>query len=132
MLRLVTPVSLTICRPREDVELDGYRFRADSQRFAFLAVANRDPDVITDPHRSTWTARRTILPSAPARTSASARRARLHAEIALTTLVGRLPGLRLNGAPVWRGFLPLHELEHLRSPGTPCKLESPALLQWLS
>jgi cytochrome P450 len=39
--------------------------------------------------------------------------ARLHGEIALTTLLSKLPGLRLAREPVQRGFVPLHELEHL-------------------
>jgi len=39
--------------------------------------------------------------------------ARLHGEIALTTLLARLPGLRLAGDPAWRSFLPLHKLEYL-------------------
>jgi hypothetical protein len=28
-------------------------------------------------------------------------------------ILRRLPGLRLPAPPVWRGFVPLHELEHL-------------------
>jgi cytochrome P450 len=40
--------------------------------------------------------------------------ARLHGEIALSTLLARLPGLRLDGQPEWRGSIPLHELERLQ------------------
>jgi len=39
--------------------------------------------------------------------------ARLHGEIAIRTLLDRLPDLRLDGEPIWRGSLPLRELEHL-------------------
>ena len=34
-------------------------------------------------------------------------------EGALTEILRRLPGLRVVGPPLWRGFVPLHELEHL-------------------
>src|SRR5262249_51241769 len=51
MLRVVSPVSLTVCRPREDVQLDGYRFDSGVSRFAFLAAANRDEDVFPMPDR---------------------------------------------------------------------------------
>jgi pimeloyl-[acyl-carrier protein] synthase len=114
MLRLVTPVTLAVCRPRETVDLEGYRFHADVPRFAFLAAANRDPAVFPDPDRFD-------IDRAPAHLAFSAGThyclgaplARLHGEIALTTLLARLPGLRLAGDPAWRGFVPLHELEHL-------------------
>src|SRR5262249_24921801 len=39
--------------------------------------------------------------------------ARLHGEIAIGTLLARLPYLRLDGRPEWRGSLPLRELEYL-------------------
>ena len=34
-------------------------------------------------------------------------------EIAINTLLGRLPHLRLDGEPEWRGSFPLRELERL-------------------
>ena len=114
MLRLVTPVTLAVCRPREDVEVDGYRFEEGVSRLVFLAAANRDPDVFADPGRfDPERAPRHLAFSAGAHYCLGAPLARLHAEIALTTLLGRLPGLRLSGDPVRRGFVPLHELEHL-------------------
>jgi cytochrome P450 len=114
MLRLVTPVTLAICSPREDVALDGYRFHAEVPRFAFLAAANRDRAVFTEPDRfDIDRAPGHLAFSAGAHFCLGAPLARLHGEIALTTLLARLPGLRPAGDPGWRGFVPLHELEHL-------------------
>jgi cytochrome P450 len=114
MLRLVTPVTLAMCRPRESVERDGYRFQAEVPRFAFLAAANRDPAVFSNPDSfDIDRAPRHLAFRAGAHFCLGAPLARLHGEIALTTLLARLPGLRLAGDPDWRGFVPLHELEHL-------------------
>jgi cytochrome P450 len=114
MLRLVTPVTLAICRPREDVSLDGYRFQAEVPRFAFLAAANRDPAVFPEPDRfDIDRAAGHLAFSSGAHFCLGAPLARLHGEVALTTLLARLPGLRPAGDPDWRGFVPLHELEHL-------------------
>jgi pimeloyl-[acyl-carrier protein] synthase len=114
MLRLVTPVTLAICSPREDVTLAGYRFQAEVPRFAFLAAANRDHAVFPEPGRFDIDRDPGHLAfSAGSHFCLGAPLARLHGEIALTTLLARLPGLRAAGDPDWRGFVPLHELEHL-------------------
>jgi cytochrome P450 len=39
--------------------------------------------------------------------------ARLHREIAIVTLLARLPRLRLDGDPEWQRSFPLREFEHL-------------------
>src|SRR5262249_44028055 len=49
MLRLVSPVSVVLCRARSDVEIDGYHVAAGQQRVVFPAGANRDPSAFTDP-----------------------------------------------------------------------------------
>jgi cytochrome P450 len=81
----------------------------------FLAAANRAPDVFPDPDRFdptrapnphlTFSAGRHYCLGAPL--------ARLHGEIAIAALLVRLPGLRLDGEPEWRGSIPLRELERL-------------------
>jgi pimeloyl-[acyl-carrier protein] synthase len=115
MLRLVAPVTLAICCPREDVSLDGYRFHAEVPRFAFLAAANRDPAVFPEPDQfDIDRAPGHLAFSSGAHFCLGAPLARLHGEIALTTLLARLPGLRAAGEADWRGFVPLHELEHLQ------------------
>ena len=114
MLRLVSPVTFAICSPREDVALEGYCFEAEVPRFAFFAAANRDPAVFPEPDRfEIDRAPDHLAFSAGPHFCLGAPLARLHGEIALTTLLARLPGLRAAGSPDWRGFVPLHELEHL-------------------
>jgi cytochrome P450 len=116
VLRLIAPVSLVVCRSNEDVEIDGCcRIPAGTRRHVFLAAANRDPAVF--PYPDLFDPRRTPNPhlsfSAGAHFCLGAPLARLHGEVALNTILRRLPELHLAGAPVWRGSVPLRELEHL-------------------
>lgn len=115
MLRLLTPVTAVVCRAREDVELEGYRFPAGVPRRVVLAAANRDPTVFADPDRFDIerTPNRHLAFSAGSHFCLGAPLARLHGEVAITTLVRSLPNLRLTGDPVWRSSLPLRALEHL-------------------
>jgi cytochrome P450 len=115
MLRFITPVTSVVCRPREDVEVDGFRFTTGVQRFSWLAAANRDPSVFPEPdefHEArdpnphlAFSAGRHFCLGAPL--------ARLHGEVAIEMLLSRLPGLRLSDEPQWRGSMPLRELERL-------------------
>jgi pimeloyl-[acyl-carrier protein] synthase len=116
MLRLITPVTQAVCRAREDIEIDGFRFPAGLHRHVWLAAANRDPMVFAEPDgfdidRSP---NRHLGFSAGAHFCLGAPLARLHGEIAITSLLRRLPGLRLEEEPVWRGSVPIRELEHLQ------------------
>jgi len=115
MLRLVTPVAAVACRAGRDVEVDGYRFQAGADRRVFLAAANRDPEAFPNPDSFDIDRfpHRHLAFSAGTHFCLGAPLARLHGEIAITTLLRRLPNLRLSGEPVWRGSLPLRELEHL-------------------
>lgn len=115
VLRLTCPVSTVMSAPAEDVVVEGCRFAAGEPRHAFLMLANRDPAVFEDPqrfdpdrdpnHHLAFAAGRHFCLGAPL--------ARLHGEIALTALFQRFPDLRRNGTPVWRGALPLREMEQL-------------------
>ena len=115
VLRLTSPVSTVVSAPSEDVIVQGCRLAAREPRDAFLTVANRDPAVFDNPHRFdpdrhpnshlAFAAGRHFCLGAPL--------ARLHGEIALTTLLERFPDLHRNGEAVRRGALPLHEMEHL-------------------
>jgi hypothetical protein len=51
MLRYVSPTTFTGARARVDVEVEGERFEARSQRLMFYAAANHDPGVFPDPDR---------------------------------------------------------------------------------
>jgi len=115
ILRIVSPVTIVVTRAAHADEIDGCPIAAGEHRFVFLAATNRDPDVFPDPDR--FDATRSPNPhlsfSAGKHYCLGAPLARLHGEIALSTLLARLPGLRLDGQPEWRGSIPLHELERL-------------------
>ena len=51
MLRYVSPTTFTGARARVDVEVEGERFEAGSQRPMFYAAANHKPGVFPDPDR---------------------------------------------------------------------------------
>jgi pimeloyl-[acyl-carrier protein] synthase len=115
MLRLITPVTQAICRARQDTEIEGFRFPAGVHRRAWLAAANRDPAAFADPDTFDLerAPNRHLAFSAGAHFCLGAPLARLHGEIAIASLLRRLPSLRLEGEPVWRGSVPIRELEHL-------------------
>jgi cytochrome P450 len=115
ILRMISPTTIVVTRAAEADEIDGCPVAAGEHRFVFLAAANRDPDVFSDPDRLDIT--RSPNPhltfSAGKHYCLGAPLARLHGEIAIGTLLARLPGLRLDGEPEWRGSIPLRELERL-------------------
>lgn len=115
MLRLVSPISAVVCRAREDVELDGYEFTGGEQRFVFPPGANRDPEAFPSPDAFDIT--RADNPhlafSAGAHFCLGAPLARLHGEIAIATLLRRIPDIQLAGDPIWLGSIPVREPLHL-------------------
>ena len=115
MLRMISPTTIVVTRSGEDDKIDGCPIAAGQHRFVFLAAANRDPGVFPDPDRFDIT--RTPNPhlsfSAGKHYCLGAPLARLHGEIAIGALLTRLPRLRLDGQPEWRGSFPLRELERL-------------------
>jgi len=115
MLRMVSPVSVVLCRARTDVEIDGYTIAAGEQRVVFPAGVNRDPDVFSDPDAFdiTHDPNPHLAFSAGAHFCLGAPLARLHGEVATRVLLERLPALRLAGGPEWLGSIPLREPEHL-------------------
>jgi pimeloyl-[acyl-carrier protein] synthase len=115
MLRVITPTTIVVTRAVEDDRIDGCSIHAGQHRFVFLAAANRDPDVFPDPDRFdiTRSPNAHLSFSAGKHYCLGAPLARLHGEIAIGTLLARLPRLRLDGDPEWRGSFPLRELEHL-------------------
>jgi pimeloyl-[acyl-carrier protein] synthase len=115
ILRMITPTIVAVTRAAEDDDIDGRPIAGGQHRFIFLAAANRDPHVFPDPDQFDIT--RTPNPhlsfSAGKHYCLGAPLARLHGEIAIGTLLTRLPRLRLDGEPEWRGSFPLRELERL-------------------
>ena len=116
MLRYVSPTTFTGARARVDVEVEGERFEAGSQRLMFYAAANHDPRVFPDPDRFDI-ARSTkghVAFSAGAHYCLGAPLARMETEIGLSTLFRRIPALATR-QPVWRGSAPLRRIESLPS-----------------
>ena len=115
MLRMVTPTTVVVTRADMTDEVDGCPITAGEHRFVFLAAANRDPDVFPEPDRFDLARRPNphLTFSAGKHYCLGAPLARLHGEIAIGTLLARLPRMRLDGAPDWRGSFPLRELERL-------------------
>jgi cytochrome P450 len=115
MLRVITPTTIVVTRAAEDEGIDGCPIHAGQHRFVFLAAANRDPDAFPDPDRFDITRNPNahLSFSAGSHYCLGAPLARLHGEIAIGTLLARVPRLRLDGDPEWRGSFPLRELEHL-------------------
>jgi cytochrome P450 len=114
-LRMVSPVSVVLCQARVDVQIDGYRLTPDRPRIVFPAGANRDGSVFSEPDR--FDIARAPNPhlafSAGAHFCLGAPLARLHGEVALATLLERLPDLELAGEPQWLGSIPLRVPQHL-------------------
>ena len=116
MLRYVSPTTFTGARARVDVEVEGERFEAGSQRLMFYAAANHDPGVFPDPDRFdiARSAKGHVAFSAGAHYCLGAPLARLETEIGLSILFRRIPALA-TGQPVWRGSAPLRQIESLPS-----------------
>jgi pimeloyl-[acyl-carrier protein] synthase len=91
MLRLITPTTFTAATARTDADIDGVICPAGQPRPLFLAAANRDPAVFPDPDR--FDISRDPNPhltfSAGVHFCLGAPLARLHGEIALSTLFTR-------------------------------------------
>jgi cytochrome P450 len=108
-LRMVSPLSVVVCRARETVDAYGYHVAAGEQRLIFPAGANRDADRFDEPN--TFDVTRMPNPhvafSAGAHFCLGAPLARLRGEIAIRTLFDRLPNLRAAGDPEWLGSIPL-------------------------
>jgi len=116
LLRYDSPVQLTSRHALADVEIGGRLVREGETVIAGLGAANRDPAAFADPDQLD-------LGRAPNRHVAfgggihfclGAPLARMEARIALTALLGRVPGLALgNGEPALRDTVTLRGLASL-------------------
>ncbi|TWU30263.1 cytochrome P450 [Bythopirellula polymerisocia] len=99
MLRYGNPVQFTHRIALEDVPLGGKTIRRGQFVFSFLAAANRDPDHFPDPNRLdvTRTIHQHLAFGKGHHFCLGAPLARLEAQIAFTTILRRLSGLRLSG-----------------------------------
>ena len=114
MLRLITPTTFTAATPRTDADIHGVPCAAGQPRLLFLAAANRDPGTFPDPDR--FDISREPNPhlsfSAGAHFCLGAPLARLHGEVALSTLFARLPGLAARTPPDITASVPIRQVDH--------------------
>jgi pimeloyl-[acyl-carrier protein] synthase len=114
MLRLITPTTFTGATPRADADIDGVTCPAGQPRLLFLAAANRDSSTFADPDR--FDISRNPNPhlsfSAGGHFCLGAPLARMHGEIALSTLFTRLPGLAALTPPDITASVPIRQIDH--------------------
>jgi cytochrome P450 len=116
LVRYDSPTQLAPREALDDVELDGLRFRKGERLVLMLGAANRDPERFIEPDRLDLG--RTPNPHLSfgqgIHFCLGAHVARLEAQIALGTLVRRLPGLALEDRPLeWAPSLELRRLSAL-------------------
>jgi len=113
MLRLITPTTFTAATPRNDADIHGVPCAAGRPRLLFLAAANRDPGTFPDPDR--FDISRDPNPhlsfSAGAHCCLGAPLARLHGEVALSTLFTQLPSLAARTLPDITASVPIRQVE---------------------
>jgi pimeloyl-[acyl-carrier protein] synthase len=114
MLRLITPTTFTAATPRADADVHGVSCPAGQARLLFLAAANRDPSTFPDPDQ--FDISRDPNPhlsfAAGAHFCLGAPLARLHGEVALTTLFTRLPSLTALTPPDITASVPIRQIDH--------------------
>jgi len=119
LLRFVCPVEMATERyAREDVTIAGVTIPRGELTLAVIASANRDASYFASPDALDLTREnnRHLAFGHGAHYCVGAPLARLEGQIAIRTLIGRMPDLRLNAAPDqlrWRGGFILRGLEAL-------------------
>lgn len=103
VLRYECPLQRNPRRAALDLELGGQQMRRNDYLLPMLGAANRDPAAFAEPQRFDITRQpnRHLAFGQGIHFCIGAPLARLEALIALTTLLRRLPGLRLNAAVEW-------------------------------
>lgn len=130
-LRYDAPAPFTIRSAKEEVEVGGKTIRSGDQVIVALGAANRDPEQFPDPDRFDLGRRenRHLGFGGGTHFCLGASVARLEIEVALATVVRRLPGLRPAGAPEWRETFAIRGLKRLPlafdpDPGAPAPTRS--------
>ena len=114
MLRLITPTTFTGVTPRTDADIHGVACLAGQPRLLFLAAANRDASAFPDPDRFDISRRPNphLSFAAGSHFCLGAPLARMHGEVALSTLFTRLPGLATLAPPDITASVPTRHIEH--------------------
>ncbi len=114
MLRLIAPTTFTAATPRTGADIHDIPCAAARQRLLFLAAANRDPGIFPDADR--FDISRDPNPhlsfSAGAHFCLGAPLARLHGEVALTTLFTRIPDLAVRTPPDVTASVPIRHVDN--------------------
>jgi cytochrome P450 len=116
VLRIDSPVQVTLRSPSVDTTVAGVPVPAGRPVVIILGGANRDPETFPDPGRFDTTranAREHLGFSAGAHFCLGAQLARLEAATALRVLFDRFPSLHLDGQPTRRGTRVLRGYQHL-------------------
>jgi cytochrome P450 len=115
VLRFETPFPRAWRRTSEAVELGGIAIPADAIVSASLASANRDPEQFPDPDGFDIGRQpnRHVGLGAGIHFCLGAPLAKLEGQVALGTLARRLPGIALDGAPVWQPSITHHVMRSL-------------------
>ena len=102
MLRFESPLQRNPRRVAEDLEFGGQRMRRGDYMLQILGAANRDPDVFADPDYFNLVRQpnRHLAFGLGLHFCIGAALGRLEALIAISTILRRLPGLRLNAPAV--------------------------------
>lgn len=117
ILRFESPVQAVARTVAEPIEFGGIEFRKGELVVALIGAANRDPEVFPNPDRLDVTRER-LKPlsfGGGIHFCIGAQLARIEAEVVFSTLLRRLPDLRLmdRGPPQWRDSFTLRGLTRL-------------------
>jgi cytochrome P450 len=117
ILRYVNPVQIVNRYTSEDMEIAGVRIPRGAHLQLLLASANHDPQYVTDPEELNITREeaRHVAFSQGIHYCLGAPLARLEGEIAFSTLLKRLPDIRLDIAPENLEWRPAYELRGLKA-----------------
>ena len=124
LLRFDGPSQYVVRKAHEDTVLGGNTIRTGQSVIVGVAAANRDPERFPDPDRFDIDRKdnRHLAFGWAAHFCFGAALARIEGQIALLTLITRLPGLALEDlAPVWRDHLGVRGVRAL-----PLRFEAPA------
>jgi cytochrome P450 len=118
LLRYDTSVQITVRGVLEDVEVAGVQVKKGETLVLLLGAANRDPDIYPDPDRldiRRSPSTRALGFGGGVHFCLGAQLARLEGMVALSTLLRRLPTMRLAeiDSPVWRKSFNLRGLRSL-------------------
>lgn len=116
MVRFESPVQMTHRYAFEDVEIGGRMIRKGARVSPVIGAANHDPEVFPNPDHFDISRRANphIAYGQGIHFCLGATLARMEGQIAIRTLLGRFPNLRLRAeAPEWRDSIAFRELKTL-------------------